>query len=258
MRHTVLIVEDEKLIREEIRLTTPWERFGCEVIAVAENGLEGEQLIRSLAPDIVITDIRMPGQDGIAMLERAMPRAAIILSGYSDFAYAKQAIRLGVQDYILKPVDDEEFYASLKKITQLLKQQKTAHPRFSEYVRRLEGDKQDFYVEQAVTYIKEQYASDVSLGEIAESIGITESYLSRLFKQKTGYSYVEYLRNTRLHRAMEMLQDQSRRVNEIAYQTGFRDMSYFSSIFKKHFGILPSQYQNGEQPPEGISDKVIK
>lgn len=241
----VLIVEDEELIRNEIQLTTPWENFSCKVIGTAENGLIGEQLINELKPDIVITDIRMPGQNGIEMLEKTMPPAAIILSGHSDFDYAKKAIHLGVKDYLLKPVDDEEFYSSLQKVVDKLLVSKNGKSYLHENDHMPSGSKQDYYIDKAIEYIMSNYARDISLRDASKYIGITESYLSRLFKSKTEYSFLEFLRDHRIKKALELMKDQGRRINEVARDTGFRDMSYFSSIFKKQTGMSPSQYQNG-------------
>lgn len=245
MKLKVLIVEDEELIRNEIQLTTPWKNFYCEVVGTAENGLIGEELFHRLKPDIVITDIRMPGLNGIEMLGRINPAAALILTGYSDFSYAKEAIKLGVKDYILKPVDDDEFYSALKKISEKLLQMRAEITKFREYAQQPEGDKQDYYINQTIGYIQLKYASDISLRDVSEHVGITESYLSHLFKSKTGYSYLEYLRQHRIKKALELMRNQSRRINEVARDTGFRDMSYFSSLFKKYVGVSPSQYRNG-------------
>lgn len=245
MNLKVLIVEDEQLIRDEIRLTTPWERFSCEVAGTAENGLEGEQCIRDLEPDIVITDICMPGQDGIAMLQNTSFSAAIILTGHSDFAYAQQAIRLGVRDYILKPIDDEELYASLASLSDALLAERSTPSMNSQVLRQPEHDKQEYYIQSAVEFIEQQYSSDISLRETAEVIGISENYLSRLFREKTGYSFLEYIRNHRLRCALELMQDQSLRINEIAHMTGFNDMSYFARVFRKNIGMSPRDYQNG-------------
>lgn len=250
MKLKVLIVEDEELIRNEIHLTTPWDLFSCEVVGIAENGFEGETLFRELKPDIVITDIRMPGKDGIEMLQDIRPSAAIILTGHSDFDYARSAIKLGVRDYLLKPVDDEEFYASLKSISDSLIKMKSEITQFREYIQQPESGKQDYYINSAVNFINIHYASPISLGDVADHIGISESYLSRLFKSRTGYSYLVYLRNHRLRKALELMKDQGRRINEVARDTGFHDMSYFSSIFKKCVGMSPSQYQNGFDPDE--------
>ena len=268
MKLRVLIVEDEDLMRREIVSTTPWEDFSCEVAGEAANGIEGEEMIRNLKPDLVITDIRMPGRDGIAMLQNTRPPAAMILTGFSDFSYAREAIRLGVCDYIVKPVDTAEFHEALGKITEKLLQNRKKEKRipspFREYMAPLKTDKQDFYIEGAISYIKENYIRDISLRDAAGSIGITESYLSRLFKQKVSQTFLEYLRNYRLKKALELMKDQSLRINEIARQTGFRDMSYFSEVFRKHIGMTPSRYLNGlkgpAEPavPEGSEDPGTK
>lgn len=264
MKLRVLIVEDEDLMRREIVSTTSWEDFSCEVAGEAANGVEGEQMIRDLKPDLVITDIRMPGRDGITMLQNTRPPAAMILTGFSDFSYAREAIRLGVCDYIVKPVDTEEFHSALKKITgELLKrkeEERLPSSPFREYMAPLKTDKQDFYINGAIDYIKGNYTGDISLRDAAESIGISESYLSRLFKQKISLTFLEYLRNYRLKKALELMKDQSLRINEIARQTGFRDMSYFSEVFRKQIGMTPSRYLNGfsgseePAPPEGSED----
>lgn len=252
MTITVLVVEDEELMRNEIVRTTPWERFSCRLVGEAANGLEGEELIRRLRPDLVITDIRMPGQDGIALLEKTRPPAAMILTGYSDFTYARRALRLGVNDYIVKPLDTEEFHAALEKIAAGLLREKSREllpdSPFRDLAVPLATNKQDFYIDCAMIYIKENYARDISLGEVARSIGITESYLSRLFKSRTAGTFLECLRNHRVKKALELMQDQSLRINEIARKTGFRDMSYFSEVFRKCVGVTPSRYLNGLKP----------
>ena len=259
MKLNVLIVEDEQLMRQEIVQTTPWEQFSCVVVGQAENGVMGEEMILSLKPDLVITDIRMPGQDGMTMLENTNPPAAIILTGFSDFEFAKKAIRLGVRDYILKPIDTKDFHAALEKICKEIHQKKYAQPlpAFQEYVVPIHTDKQDFYIECAISYIKKNYHKDISLRDASGCIGITESYLSRLFKQKTGYTFLEYLRNHRLKIALELMKDRTVRINEVARKTGFRDMSYFSEVFRKHVGMSPTRFLNGfktssSQRPESV------
>ena len=88
---------------------------------------------------------------------------------------------------------------------------------------------------------------DLALADVAGAVGITQSYLSRLFRQKTGSSFVESLRDIRIERAKELLIDRSLRVNEIARQVGFRDMSYFSTQFRRCVGVSPSAYLKGER-----------
>ncbi|MDR0947233.1 MAG: response regulator transcription factor [Ruminococcus sp.] len=116
----VLIVDDEQNVRSGLIMLIPWEEAGCEVIGEASDGDEGLEMIMGLSPDIVIADIRMPGITGIEMLTRAKIRGytgkSIILSGYSDFSYARDAITVGVKKFILKPVDEDEVLETLKEL----------------------------------------------------------------------------------------------------------------------------------------------
>ena len=109
MMYRVLLVEDEPLILEGLCMATPWARYGCTVAGKAYNAEEAERLIVELRPDIVITDINMPGGSGLELIERMKGRCGcefIILSGYDQFEYAKKAVFLGVKGYILTQLDE--------------------------------------------------------------------------------------------------------------------------------------------------------
>lgn len=120
--YRVLLVEDEEIIRKGIRYSVPWEECGCSVVGEAENGAAGEEKIAELQPDIVITDITMPVKNGLEMIADTREKfnyIAIILTGYSEFEYAQQAIRNGVSDYLLKPLDMDEMRTALEKAVRL-------------------------------------------------------------------------------------------------------------------------------------------
>lgn len=121
----VLIVDDEMSIRNGLPLIIDWESLGYQIIGFAENGQIGLEKIRTLKPDVVIADIQMPGKNGLEMVQEAVEEGllfyAIILSGYSDFEYAKQALQLGAVTYLLKPIDEEELIDILTKIDQKAK-----------------------------------------------------------------------------------------------------------------------------------------
>lgn len=120
--YRVLLVEDEEIIRKGIRYSVPWEECGCSVVGEAENGAVGEEKIAELQPDIVITDITMPVKNGLEMIADTREKfnyIAIILTGYSEFEYAQQAIRNGVSDYLLKPLDMDEMRTALEKAVRL-------------------------------------------------------------------------------------------------------------------------------------------
>ncbi|MGQ8872330.1 response regulator transcription factor [Paenibacillus sp. TSA_86.1] len=122
----VLLVDDEMYIRKGMHELIDWHSLGMEIAGEAENGLEALKKAECLQPDVIITDIRMPILDGLELI-RAVEKSPtlepvfIIISGYHDFKYAQQAIRYGVQDYILKPIDDEEMTATLQKASKLIR-----------------------------------------------------------------------------------------------------------------------------------------
>ena len=104
--YKVIIVEDEDIIRKGLVYSVPWAEMDCSVVGEAANGIEGLELIREHNPDIAVIDINMPIMDGFQMLENSYEQynyAPIILSGYSDFEYAKRAIHYGVKGYLLNP-----------------------------------------------------------------------------------------------------------------------------------------------------------
>lgn len=118
----VMIVDDEPNVRQGIKMMIPWKELNLNVIAEAEDGDTGLKQILAYKPDITISDVKMPGMTGIQMISSARQEGFngkfIILTGYSDFTYAKEAISLGVDDFILKPVDEDELINALKKISE--------------------------------------------------------------------------------------------------------------------------------------------
>ena len=117
--YKVFLVEDEDIIRKGLRYVIDWQSVGCVVVGEADNGIDGIKGIRALEPDIVLTDIRMIGMDGLEMLSSSIQESgydAIIISGYDEFAYAQRAVSLGVTEYLLKPIDFDLLYSAVQKI----------------------------------------------------------------------------------------------------------------------------------------------
>ena len=240
----VLIVEDEEMIRKGIVLTVDWTALDCVVVGEAANGVQGLEAARRLKPNLIITDLKMPQMDGIEMLKALRAEGCkayvIILTAYDNFSYAQSALRLGAVDYLLKPFHDGDLEHA---ITQL---QTRIAPKAAEHdagISVRKGDKSR-YVLEAMDYISKHYNEpDISVGTVAESLNISEGYLSHTFKKETDYTLLNYLTRYRIHKAMELLKDCRVKVYEVAEQVGYRDIAYFSATFKKYAGISPSEYQ---------------
>lgn len=115
----VIVVDDEYLAREGMKKTIDWSKYGCMLCGEAEDGYKGIELAKKIRPDIVITDIKMPGIDGIHMTQKIkeeLPHCKfIIITGYDDFEYARGAVKVNAVDFLLKPVEESELINAIEK-----------------------------------------------------------------------------------------------------------------------------------------------
>ena len=240
----VVVVEDEALVRRGIVLAVDWAGVDCAVVGEAADGAEGLEVIRRCQPDIVVTDIKMPRMDGIEMVRRLRAEGngahVIILTAYSDFAYAQSAVKLGAVDYLLKPFHDGELEEAVTRLQSRVGRSEapTQGPDVA-----LEGKSK--YVKEALRYIAEHYNDpEIGVSSVARSLGISEGHLSHEFKKETSRTLGSYLTDCRIHAAMELLRDCRNKVYEVAELVGYRDVAYFGSTFKKLVGVSPSEYQD--------------
>ncbi len=242
----ILIVDDEPTVRRGIMLGVDWAKMDCVVVGEASNGLEGLETEERYHPNLIITDVRMPKMDGIEMLTQLRHRGCmarvILLTAYSDFSYARSALQLDADDYLLKPFRDQELTAAIERVRKKLQQISARTPESA--MPLCKGDKSK-YVMQAMEYISGHYLDpDISITTIAGALGVSEGHLSHIFKKETSYTVIGYLTQYRIHCAMELLREGNRKVYEVAEQVGYGDVTYFSSTFKKLTGMSPSEYQD--------------
>ena len=250
----VVLVEDEEIVLRELEETIDWEGLGLEVVGTAKDGIEGENMIKALSPDIVVTDIKLPGKNGLQMIEDAAVTNGIILSGYTDFEFTKRAIRLGVFDYLEKPVDDDELEASLKTLAiRIIEDEKDMDSISDGCSIVLKEDVQSHWIKVAIEYIGKNYMNQIALSDIARETRLSESHLSSLFKAETGINFLQYLNAVRINAAIRLLSSSSMNVSEIARSTGFPNPGYFTKIFRRFMGKTPTEYRN-ELPGKEVVD----
>lgn len=250
--YKVIIIDDEPIIVEGISRMVPWEKFQCQVVDTAYDGIEGTEIIRKHKPDIVFSDIAMPGMNGLEMiagLKSEFPNMLLcILTGYRDFDYAQKAIRLGVSRFLLKPSNMDEIEEALEAMTGILaksqKNNSVEEDMKMETAAAEESTASSFIVNNALKYIESHYTQKVTLSEVADKTYVSQWHLSKLLNKHTGKSFSELLNHARIEKAIELLKDPSRRIGDIAEEIGFIDMAHFSRVFKKTMGVSANEYRN--------------
>lgn len=258
--YRIVIADDEWIIREGLKTTLPWKELECEVVGEASDGIGAWEQIESTAPDIVLTDIRMPGLDGLELasqVARHYPQVKIIfLTGFNDFQYAQQAVKLGASDYVLKPTNPEELVKTLERVKVGINEERN----LMNHLRELENqvlqltqeaeeqdavpinkDKYDFY--KIDRYLENNYDKDISLHEVASLVHMSEGHFCRSFKKQTGKNFLEHLTQVRIDKAKPLLADMRLKMYEVSEKVGYRDSRYFSQIFRKITGETPSEYR---------------
>lgn len=247
----ILVVDDEYFVRRGIVMETDWASIDCAVVAEAENGVEALEAVHKFHPDLIICDIRMPKMDGITFLktlrEEGNDVPLIFLTAYGEFEYAKQALRYYAFDYLLKPFEDGELEKCVLRAKAEIESESSGRKALEEQkiLSVPEAGDKSKYIMEALSYIAEHYSEwDISIASISEAIGVSEGHLSHLFKKETDYTVATYITRFRMRSAMKLLEDCKNRVSEVAEKVGYRDVTYFSSTFKKIVGVTPSEYQN--------------
>ena len=237
---TVLIADDEIYMVEYIRTLVEWERYGFDQILTAAGGSMAWKLIQEHRPQLLVTDIRMPKISGLD-LSRLIDEASchtkiIIISGYSDFEYAKQALRYGVSEYLVKPVLKADFEETLKRILQ-----KGFGSERKEVTGNL-GDKNRI-VAQVKNYVNENYVKELSLEFLGQLVNLHPVYLSKIFKEVADINLSSYITDVRMHKAAELLEQTNMQVQKIMKQVGYQKSQYFSKRFKEKYGVTPKEYR---------------
>ena len=234
----VLLVDDEIMIREGFKRLFDWGSHGCEVVGEAADGVQALSQIEALSPDIVIMDINIPTINGLKVIELSRMRnpgtAFVIVSGYDDFSYCREALKLQITDYLLKPVDYEEFGSCIDRLrVSLFERERPQEPEQAEGKTIL----------QLTRFLQEHLADEISLNVLAGEFHLSAQYISQLFKSEIGVNFLSYLTNIRMTRAKKLLASTDLPISEVSQQSGYADYRVFTKAFKKSEGVTPSQYR---------------
>lgn len=234
----VVLVDDEIMIREGFKRLFDWAAHDCEVVGEAADGMEALAQIDHLQPDIVIMDINIPIINGLKVIQTSRIRypdmAFIIVSGYDDFSYCREALRMRITDYILKPVNYEEFGSCIDRLKIALYEKRKTEEQDAQEERTITG---------IIRYLQEHLDKEISLNILADEFHLSSQYISQLFKSEIGVNFLAYLTSIRMERAKKLLLATSLSIGEISEKCGYADYRVFTKAFKKEEGSTPSQYR---------------
>ncbi|MDC7239428.1 MAG: DNA-binding response regulator, partial [Spirochaetales bacterium] len=169
-------------------------------------------------------------------------------TGYDKFEYARESLKLGAVDVILKPIRNSDLESTLTQIYNQLGEKKTVS---SEAVSGVganpapdkTGETMGHLTRAVVNYIDQNYAAEISLGALAEMYRVTPSHLSKVFKKEKGLTFLRYLNQIRMDHASQMLLDPKYRISEIAESCGFHSPLQFTKVFKEFYGKTPRDFR---------------
>ncbi|MFP3122248.1 response regulator [Ectobacillus funiculus] len=248
---TILIVDDEQITRQGLKKTLErWSQGKYEVLSAAD-GDEALEVFQKTKVHLLITDVNMPEMTGLALLkavkEKGNKPVVIIVSGYPNFEYAQEAIRLGVINYLLKPVSKQKL---IEAVEQALETEASIER--ADYIEKVADPKllniessqtSKSPIKEALQYVNNNLSRQISLKDVAGTVHLNPSYFSVLFKEQTRLTFSEYLTRKRLQTAKKLLLTTNLPIEEVAQETGYQTAKYFIKLFKEYEGITPSKYR---------------
>ncbi|MBZ4664903.1 response regulator [Mahella sp.] len=249
--YKLIIVEDEYEIRVGLSNYFPWTEIGFEIAGEFENGKQAFEYIMKRHVDAVLCDIKMPIMSGIDLAKllftNGIDAKIVFISGYREFEYARQAIQYGVKDYIVKPTKYDEVMEVFGKIKRDLDNQRYLKTQVLNNGQTIpEIDKGEDIISIVKNYINENY-KDATLEDAAKIVYINPYYLSKLFKQKTGKNFSDYLTEVKMAKAALFLKNPLYKVYEVGDMIGYKNPKNFARAFKKYYGKSPSEYVSSDK-----------
>lgn len=222
----ILLVDDEVLELDQLEYLMK-AQFPNWTFYKAQDASIALQLAGKVKISLAFLDIQMPGKNGLELakeLKKNYELDIIMVTAFQSFEYAKASLRIGVNDYLTKPVVESELLGLLEKYQKW-------------------SSKNDS-MQEVLSIIREEYHEKLSLSFVANRIHLNANYLSRKFYEEIGIGFADYLNAYRLEMAKKLLVNQrDMSMAVIAEKAGFNSQHYFSAMFKKQFGVTPSEFR---------------
>jgi len=262
----LLIVNDAVLEAETMKRDIAWNNYHIDEVYLAFSAEEGRRIVLEKQVDILLCDIEMPGENGISFIRWIKKNQydidCILLTCHADFSYAREAVSLGCQDYILLPAKYDEIGETVHTVVkrrrlklenlQLQELGQSWLTAKAESIVSYPAKSARDIVDECQRYILDNISNDnLNISDISSKLYLSPTYLNRLFKKEKGISISQWILKERMELAAFLMKDTSCSAFTIAEQVGYLNYPYFSTVFKKFFGQSPSQYiKNISQEPD--------
>ncbi|KKK39763.1 chemotaxis protein CheY [Mesobacillus campisalis] len=252
----IVIVDDEPRTRQGLQRALESWNNGEYAIFTAESGEEVLRIAENKKIHILFTDIQMPEMTGLQLLkaikEKGMSPVVIVISAYSEFEYAQEALRLGVVNYLLKPIGKKKLIEALEEAVKVFEKQvrlgmieKVVDEKIVNANTKIDSTKDS--IRTAMAYIDQHLNDELTLKDVAAQVHLNPSYFSVLFKEQVELNFSEYVTRRRIQRAKELIVSTRMPISEIAEEVGYKTSKYFIKIFKEIEGMTPSAYRKDSQ-----------
>lgn len=254
MKMKMLIVDDEGRIRLGLQAMVEAMDLPIAIMGLCANGIQAMDKMNGWEAEdckVLLTDIKMPMMDGMKLIERTRsdyPDAHIILlSGFNEFEYARQAIRFGVEEYLSKPVNKKELFQVLKRVAESLPVEDASVKGAGEPLPVEPKEHKRQIIAEVIRILEADLNQAFDLNELSSKAGLNPSYLCKLFKKETNKTITDYVTDLRMEKAKHILEDHPDvKMYEVGSLVGYSDPVYFTKLFKKSVGKTPKEYQIGQ------------
>lgn len=257
-----LVIADNEYASRKDLASIDWLMMSIRLVGLGINGADTLNIIRHTTPHILLTEVRLPGMDGIELtriIKSEYPNTRIIfLTKYNEFDFAFSAIRLGVDGFLLKPSDPKSIIDAVLKAKNVIEEEGKREQHVRDLERQIkeiqllmqnnilaEGEQstKNGMIEQIISYIEQHYSENITLSSMGSYVHLNPIYLSRLLKKVKGETFLEILTRTRVTKAIEMLRDPAIKTCEVASRVGINDPKYFGQVFKKQYGMTLKEFR---------------
>lgn len=246
--YRAMLVEDDGVIRYVYKRMKTWQEQGFLIEQEAGNGSQAVSLLKENPVDIVFTDIRMPLMDGITLMKKVQEFNQnilfVMISSYNEFEYAREGLRLGALDYIVKPMAEQDLSDALGKAKKILDERNSdSMIQKIKEVCQQEINIQDPLLLKLCKYLEDNQEKNITIENAADELKMSRDYLGKQIKSKTGQNFRTLYHKVKMEYAKAMIQKGDYKIYEISEALGYTSADYFTQQFKKIVGMTPAAFK---------------